>query len=119
MRDRTYDMMLLDSPPPREPAPVYSKSPFFAFCLAIFVPLTSLAATVDPSTIASGTYTVKVVKVVDAKHIEVVMDNGADTTLAAGRSSVDFSKVQVNDQLKLSVVGGTVVVFLDLTTPPH
>lgn len=95
------------------------KTLIFTFCLAVIAPIAAAASTVDPSTIASGTYTVKVVKVVDTKHIEVVMDNGADTTLAAGRPSVDFSKVQINDQLKLSVVGGTVVVFLDLTTPPH
>lgn len=95
-----------------------SKTSILAFCLASLTPIIASAATVDPSTIASGTYTVKVVKVVDAKHVEVVMDNGADTTLAAGRPSVDFSKVQTNDQLKLSIVNGTVAVFLDLTTPP-
>jgi hypothetical protein len=98
---------------------VKSKTPILAFCLAAIAPVAALAATVDPSTIASGTYTVKVVKVIDAKHIEVVMDNGADTTLAAGRPTVDFSKVQANDQLKLSIVNGTVAVFLDLTTPGH
>lgn len=95
-----------------------SKTSIFTFCLATALPIAATAAVVDPSTIASGTYTVKVVKVVDAKHIEVVMDNGADTTLAAGKASVDFSKVQANDQLKLSIVNGTVAVFLDLTTPP-
>jgi hypothetical protein len=89
-----------------------------ALCLAAAAPAAS-AATVDPSTIASGTYTVKVVKVIDAKHVEVVMDNGADTTLAAERPTVDFSRVQVNDQLKLSIVNGTVAVYLDLTTPGH
>ncbi len=87
-----------------------------AFCVATVAPIAVSASTVDSSTIASGTYTVKVVKVVDAKHIEVVMDSGADTTLAAGRPTVDFSRVQVNDQLKLSIVNGTVAVFLDLTT---
>lgn len=96
-----------------------SKTSIIALCLAAVAPIAAVAATVDPSTIASGTYTVKVVKVVDAKHIEVVMDSGADTTLAAGRPTVDFSKVQANDQLKLSIVNGTVAVFLDLTTPPH
>lgn len=87
-----------------------------AFCLASLLPIAVRAATVDASTIASGTYTVKVVKVIDAKHVEVVMDSGADTILAAGRPTVDFSKVQVSDQLKLSIVNGTVAVFLDLTT---
>lgn len=90
-----------------------------AFFLATVAPIVASAATVDPSTIASGTYTVKVVKVVDATHVEVVMDNGADATLAAARPTVDFSKVQANDQLKLSIVNGKVAVFLDLTTPGH
>jgi ABC-type Fe2+-enterobactin transport system substrate-binding protein len=98
---------------------VNSKTSILAFALATVAPIAASAATVDPSTLASGTYTVKVVKVVDAKHIEVVMDSGADTTLAAGRPTVDFSKVQANDQLKLSIVNGTVAVYLDLTTPPH
>jgi len=80
------------------------------------LPLVARPATVDPSTIASGTYTVKVVKVVDPQHIEVMMDNGGDTILAAARSTVDFSKVQTNDQLKLSIVNGKVAVYLDLTS---
>ena len=96
---------------------MYKEMLIAASCVAALAPIAAAAATVDPSTIASGTYTVKVVKVVDAKHIEVVMDNGADTTLAAGRPTVDFSKVQVSDQLKLSIVNGTVAVFLDITTP--
>jgi hypothetical protein len=95
---------------------VKSKTSILAFCLATVVPIGAQAATVDPSSIASGTYTVKVVKVIDAKHVEVALDSGADTTLAAGRPNVDFSKVQVNDQLKLSIVNGTVAVFLDLTS---
>jgi len=98
---------------------VNCKTLIAAFFLATVGPIAAVAATVDPSTIASGTYTVKVVKVVDPTHIEVVMDNGADTTLAAARSTVDFTKVQVNDQLKLSIVDGKVAVFLDLTTPGH
>jgi len=91
-------------------------SQLVAFCLASFAPLAVAAATVDASTIASGTYTVKVIKVIDAKHIEVEMDNGTDTTLAAGRPTVDFSTVRTSDQLKLSIVDGTVAVFLDLTS---
>jgi hypothetical protein len=56
-----------------------------------------------------------VVKIVDAKHIDVVLDNGQEATLSSGRSYVDFSKVQPNDQLKLSLIGGNVMVFVDLT----
>jgi len=84
--------------------------------LALAAPIAAAASTVDPATIPDGTYTVKVVKVVDPKHIEVSMDTGADATLTSGRASVDFSKVQSNDQLKLSLIKGTVVVFLDLTS---
>ncbi|HXW76051.1 MAG TPA: hypothetical protein VEJ20_01430 [Candidatus Eremiobacteraceae bacterium] len=84
--------------------------------LALAAPTAAAASTVDPATIPDGTYTVKVVKVVDPKHIEVSMDTGADATLTSGRASVDFSKVQSNDQLKLSLIKGTVVVFLDLTS---
>lgn len=87
-----------------------------AFVLASFLPIAALAASVDARTIAAGTYTVKVVKVIDAKHIEVVMDDGADTILTAGRPTVDFSKIQVNDQVKLSIIDGAVPVFLDLTS---
>jgi hypothetical protein len=85
-------------------------------CLAFVLPVAARCATVDPSSIPDGTYTVKVLKVVDPKHLQVLMDTGSDTTLAAGRATVDFSKVQPNDQLKLSLIKGTVVVFLDLTS---
>jgi hypothetical protein len=87
-----------------------------ALAFACAAPLAAVASTVSPTSIADGTYTVTVEKVVDAKHIEVKMDNGSDTTLAAGKPSVDFSKVQPNDQLKLSVISGAVAVFMDLTT---
>ncbi len=70
----------------------------------------------DPSSIPDGTYTVKVQKVVDPKHVDVVMDNGKEALLSAGRETVDFSKVQPNDQLKLSLIKGTVMVYADLTT---
>lgn len=91
------------------------KYSFVPLCLAFVLPIAARSATVDPTSIPDGTYTVKVVKVVDPKHLQVVMDTGADTTLAAGRATVDFSKVEPNDQLKLSLIKGSVVVFLDLT----
>lgn len=87
-----------------------------AFALGSLLPLVAQAASVDATTIPDGTYTVKVEKLIDAKHVQVVMDNGSETTLTAGRSSVDFSKVQPNDQLKLSLIKGTVMVYADLTT---
>jgi hypothetical protein len=85
-----------------------------ALCLVFLAPIAARCATVDPASIPDGTYTVKVVKVVDPKHVEVVMDSGSDTTLTSGRASVDFSKVKSGDQLKLSLIKGSVVVFLDL-----
>jgi hypothetical protein len=78
-------------------------------------PLCAAAATIDPSTIADGTYTVKVERVIDATHVLVSLDNGSESTLTAGRSTIDFSKVQPNDQLMLSIISGKVVVYKDLT----
>ncbi len=66
--------------------------------------------------IAPGTYTIKVVSVVDPQHILVVMDNGAKATLVAGRPTVDFSKLQANDSVKVSINNGAVLVFQDLTS---
>ncbi len=87
-----------------------------ALAIALLAPVAARSAIVDAITLPDGTYTVKVVKVMDPKHLEVTMvDTGAVTTLTSGRDSVDFSKVQTNDQLKLSLIKGTVVVFLDLT----
>ncbi len=71
---------------------------------------------VDPVSLTDGTYTVKVERVVDAKHVQVLMDDGKETTLTAGRATVDFSKVQPNDQLKMSIIKGTVMVYADLTS---
>jgi type 1 fimbria pilin len=79
-------------------------------------PLLASAATIDASLIPDGTYTVKVEKVVDSKHIQVSMDNGSETTLSAGRATVDFSKVKSGDQIKLSLGKGQVLVYLDLSS---
>lgn len=88
-----------------------------ALAIALLAPIAARSATVDATTLPDGTYTVKVVKVMDPKHLEVTMvDTGAVTTLTSGRDSIDFSKVQTDDQLKLSLIKGTVVVFLDLTS---
>jgi hypothetical protein len=115
-REFGYDALLI--------APLFTGSFFFVnrplallvFSLASFAPLCASAATVAASAIPDGTYTVKVEKVVDAKHVQVVMDNGTETTLPAGRPNVDFSKLQPNDQMKLSLIGGSVMVYLDLTS---
>jgi hypothetical protein len=85
------------------------------FLAAFAMPASALAAGIDASLIPDGTYTVKIDKLVDAKHIEVTMDNGAETTLAAGRDTVDFGKCKAGDQLKLSLIKGAVMVYLDLT----
>jgi hypothetical protein len=84
-------------------------------CLALS-PIAAWAATVSPTSIPDGTYTAKVVKVVDPKHVDVVLENGQEATLPAGRPYVNFSKVQPNDQIKLSLIGGNVMVYLDLTS---
>lgn len=84
-------------------------------CAASLAPIAASAAIVSASTIPNGTYTVKVVKVIDPQHVDVLLDNGNETTLAAGRPTVNFSKVQTNDQIKLSVINGSVMVYLDLT----
>lgn len=88
-----------------------------AFTAALLAPGLALAAnTIDATLIPDGTYTVKVEKVVDNKHIQVTMDNGAETTLSAGRDSVDFGKIKPSDSVKLSLIKGSVMVFLDLTS---
>ncbi|MGC1380006.1 MAG: hypothetical protein WA814_03140 [Candidatus Baltobacteraceae bacterium] len=92
------------------------KLSLLALGLTLVLPVASRAAMVDASSIPDGTYTVKVQKVVDAKHVDVVMDSGKETLLSAGRENVDFSKVQPNDQLKLSLIKGTVMVYADMTT---
>ncbi|MGC2128943.1 MAG: hypothetical protein WA629_02500 [Candidatus Aquilonibacter sp.] len=86
------------------------------FFAALVMPVSALATGIDASLIPDGTYTVKIDKLVDAKHIEVTMDNGAETTLAAGRDTVDFGKCKTGDQLKLSLIKGAVMVYLDLTS---
>lgn len=81
---------------------------------ALAVPAAAIAGTtIDASLIPDGTYTVKVQKVIDAKHIFVSLDNGSQTTLVAGRANVDFTKVKDGDSLKLSTSKGTVLVYLD------
>ena len=87
-----------------------------ALLVALATPGVALAATIDASLIPDGTYTVKVNKVIDSKHMQVTMDNGASTVLSAGRDSVDFGKIHTSDSVKLSVIKGNVMVYLDLTS---
>jgi hypothetical protein len=95
---------------------MHQKFSVVVLLLALLAPSVALAASVDASLIPDGTYTVKVDRVIDAKHIQVTMDNGTSTTLSAGRASVDFSKVKQNDQVKLSLIKGSVMVYADLTS---
>jgi translation initiation factor IF-1 len=88
---------------------------YLALAGAVLAPSVATAATIDASLIPDGTYTVKVEKVVDSKHIQVSMDNGSETTLQAGRPTIDFSKVKPGDQVKLSLGKGAVLVYLDLS----
>ncbi len=79
---------------------------------AFAAPAAALAAnTVDASLIPDGTYSAKVEKVVDGKHITVKMDNGVETTVTTNRSNVDFSKVHPNDEIKMSLIKGMVAVY--------
>jgi len=87
----------------------------FALLAGCLAPLCARGAMVDPASFPDGTYTATVEKVVDAKHVQVVID-GKETTLPAGRATVDFSKIQTNDQIKLSLIKGEVVVYADLTS---
>lgn len=82
-----------------------------ALLAALAAPATALAATIDASLIPDGTYTVKVEKVVDAKHMQVAMDNGAETVLTTERSTVDFSSLKPNDKVMLSLGKGEVLVY--------
>lgn len=84
-------------------------------CLGALAPATALAAAIDASLIPDGTYSVKVEKIVDATHIAVAMDNGAETTLTAGRPTVDFTKLKPNDQIKCSIIKGAIMVYLKTT----
>jgi hypothetical protein len=91
--------------------------PLLALLVASVAPAAVLAGnTIDASLIPDGTYTVKVEKILDAKHVLVTMDNGAETTLAAGRDSVNFSTVKPSDSIKLSLIKGNVMVYADLTS---
>ena len=87
-----------------------------ALIAAVAAPTAVLAASIDASLIPDGTYTVKVNKIIDAKHMDVSMDNGSEATLSTARDSVDFSKIKPGDQVKLSLIKGQVMVYLDLSS---
>ncbi|MFN2529286.1 MAG: hypothetical protein ABR584_11290 [Candidatus Baltobacteraceae bacterium] len=69
-------------------------------------------ADVDASLIPDGTYTVKVQKIVDAQHMTVVMQNAVKTTVSANRATMDFTKLAPNDNVKMSLGKGKVLVFV-------
>ncbi|HEY8296918.1 MAG TPA: hypothetical protein VIG32_02720 [Candidatus Baltobacteraceae bacterium] len=85
-----------------------------ALLAALAAPVTALAASIDASLIPDGTYTVKVERVVDSKHMQVAMDNGAETVLSATRASVDFSSLKPSDKVMLSLGKGQVLVYKKL-----
>lgn len=94
---------------------MHKSIPALTLAAAIAAITNASAASIDPSLIPDGTYTVKIEKVVDNKHIQVTLENGAQTTLAAGRDAIDFANIKPSDQVKLSLLKGNVMVFLDLT----
>jgi hypothetical protein len=90
--------------------------PVFALAVACLLPAMAVAGgMIDASLIPDGTYTVKVDKVVDQKHLLVTMDNGFQANLGAGRDSVDFSKVKPSDSVKITVIKGNIMVYEDLS----
>jgi hypothetical protein len=95
---------------------VHKKLSILTILASVAFPAIAMAASIDPSLIPDGTYTVKVDKVIDAKHIVVTMDNGTQATLSGGRPSVDFTRVKNGDQVKLSLIKGEVMVYLDLSS---
>lgn len=78
---------------------------------ALAAPAVAMAATVDASLIPDGTYSGKVEKVIDAKHILVKLENGMESQLATDRPNIDFSKLSANDNIKMSIIKGEVRVY--------
>jgi hypothetical protein len=73
-------------------------------------PAIASAALIDASLVPDGTYIVKVEKVQDPQHIQVVMKNGVETLLIA-QGAVDFGRVKPNDTIKVSVIKGKVPAY--------
>lgn len=94
---------------------VYKKLILAAAAAALAIPAIAQAALIDATLIPDGTYTVKVEKVIDSKHIQASMDNGSEAELSAGRPTVDFGTVKPGDSVKLSLIKGQVMVYLDLS----
>lgn len=87
--------------------------PLLVLLAAVAAPISALAGTVDPTLIPDGTYTAKVEKVLDSKHVEIMMvDNGMVTTVTTDRPQfVDFGKVKPNELIKLTLIKGMVRVY--------
>ncbi len=84
-----------------------------ALLAALAAPMAALAAqTVDATLIPDGTYTVKVEKVVDSNHMVIVMQNSVKTEVSANRSSMDFTKLKPNSEVKMSLGKGKVLVYV-------
>lgn len=81
------------------------------FGLLALTPSVCLAAVVSPTLVPDGTYTVRVERIDDAKHVTVAMTNGMETTFPAS-GSVNFLSVKPNQTLKISVIKGAVPVYL-------
>jgi hypothetical protein len=77
------------------------------FAASAAIPAAAFATTVDATMIPDGTYTVKVEKVQDPKHVLVMMQNGIETMLAA-RDATNFGSLKANQMVTISVVKGEV-----------
>ena len=82
------------------------------FVSVSLIPSFAFAAEVDAALVPDGTYVVKVEKVEDRGHALVMMQNGVETTLVAQGANVDFSKLQPNQNVKVSLIKGKCPVFL-------
>jgi hypothetical protein len=78
----------------------------------------SAGPTINAAALPDTTYRVVVVQVDDATHVQVTMQNGAHTTLTAGRPAMTFTSVHPGDTLMLSTSKGTVLVFKDYGVVP-
>ncbi|MDQ6930454.1 MAG: hypothetical protein M3126_07300 [Candidatus Eremiobacteraeota bacterium] len=84
-----------------------------ALLALLAAPIAALAGqSVDSSLIPDGTYTVRIDKIVDAQHMVIVMQNAVKTEVVANRSSMDFTKLKSNADIKLSLGKGKVLVFV-------
>lgn len=85
----------------------------FAFVAALLLSAITpaAAATVDPTLIPDGTYTAKVERVQDDKHVLLKMNNGMDVLIGTTRPNVSFAALSPGSDIRLSIIKGGVAVY--------